>query len=256
MIRTTRFAAIAIAAITLAACQQQAPATVTEPAAAPAVQSDATPAPASAPTVEAAAEGQGISRIVAIESIGATKEFLERTLGQSTYETPQEARYTASGCDVSVSFGEDKAVSQISIALKPGCRFDASKLANLDAPLVIDGPLTFAQFEKLFGQAHYTSPCLTLCGNAYDPYVDAVVGGVRANGMIDVSAHAIFVEDPVLEAVGQWRDKLQTTKGEDYVMNTKFNCERDQDAIPSAAFANVQVEAFQFGREIGSSDCG
>lgn len=244
----------------LAACQkaQETPAAADAPAAATAAEAAAAAAAPSeaAPTAVEPAEGEGISKLVALSTIGATKEFAERTLGESTYETPQDAQYMAGGCDVTLNFADDKSISKVSIALKKGCRFDAAQLAGLETPLLVDGPITFAQFEKLFGDAHYTSPCLRHCGNAYDPYVDAVIGGTRANGVIDVAAHAVFVSDSVLEASNAWEEKLMAKTGEEYVDSTKFNCESAHDDIPRAAFAASNVEAIEFGRELGSSDCG
>jgi len=204
---------------------------------------------------EAATTAPGITPIVALDSIGATKEFLERTLGESTYETPDEARYTVDGCDVSVGF-HDRAVSMISIDLQEGCRFDVSGLTGTQSDVVVDGPLTFGEFEQLFGEADYRAPCLASCGNAYDPYVDAVVGGSRANGVIDVSAHSVFVNDSVIQAANEWRDELTAERGEDYVFETQFNCTREHNAVARRIFARIEVHSLQFGRELGTYECG
>lgn len=192
---------------------------------------------------------------MALDSIGATKEFLERSLGQSTYETPDEARYEVEGCEVSLSMA-DRAVTAVTVELAPTCQFDVAGLIGSESPVVVRGALTFARFEQLFGQAGYTSPCLSLCGNAYDPYVDAVVPGSRANGVVDIAANALFVSDEVLDAASVWREQLTAKAGEEYVTGTRFNCERTHNDIARSAFAAAQVDRIQFGRSLGTDDCG
>ncbi|MFD0740538.1 hypothetical protein ACFQZQ_14740 [Lysobacter koreensis] len=260
MTLTTRWTAVAAFTL-LAGCQMPAADTVAAPAA-PAPHANvpqAGVAPPAAPVTTAAAAAPtpaSISAIVNLRSIDATKEFLERTLGASTYETPETAKYLAGGCNVEVSYAANKAVTNVSIDLTPGCRFDAAALVGSQAPVMVDGSLTFAAFEQLFGNARYTSPCLSLCGNAYDPYVDAVVPGSRANLVVDVAARALFVDDAVIAASNAWEAQLKAKAGEDYVVETRFNCDRTHEAIARAAFATVKVETLQFGRELGSNDCG
>ena len=196
----------------------------------------------------------GLSRVLQANAIGATKAFLERSLGLSTYETEYEASYLVDGCNVTLGLNGNS-VDSVSIALAPGCRFDMAALAGSPQPLVIDGVIRFSQFEAFFGQARYTSPCLAMCGNAYDPYVDAVVQGARVDDFIDIAAQVLFVGDAAVEAASVWRDQLTATAGEEYVLTTQFNCDARHNEIPRAAFADVTVETIQFGRDLGTRDC-
>jgi len=247
-----RLAALAATFTTLLpGCQQQP----TPPAPAAAIQT-ASPAPPSTTDAQPAAEAPAkrkIDSIVQLESIGATKEFLERTLGLSTYETPDEATYKLDGCQVQLRV-RDRAVEQVTIQLEPGCTFDAGGLTGQESTLV-SGPITFSEFEELFGAAHYTAPCLRLCGNAYDPFVDAVVYGSRVNGVIDVSATAIFVEPAVIDASDVWENELVKLESEEWVGNTRFNCERQHNGVAQKAFSKVKVEHISFGRDLGTADC-
>lgn len=261
MTRTTRWTALATLVL-LAACQQQAPEAPAAAAPAPADPTEAAPATSAPPadlmargTPAAAESADSITRIVNLQSIDATKEFLERTLGQSKYETPDTAQYVVAGCNINLVFAENKAVSSVSIDLTKGCRFDASGLTQSEKPVMVDGPMTFAQFEDTFGQARYTSPCLTMCGNAFDPYVAAVVPGYSANRGIDVAGVSVFVADAVSDASNVWQTKLTEKAGEDYVIDTKFNCEDTHNDIPRAAFAKAPVETLQFGRDLNEASC-
>jgi len=197
------------------------------------------------------ADNPRVSSIVSPRSIGASRDFVERRLGQPVDDTPETARYSAGGCDISVEFGEDGTVSAVGIALANGCRFDASALAA-GRSLAVDGTLTFARFEQLFGEARYSSPCLASCGNAFDSFVDAVVHG---DGAIEVAAQTLFVGDAAVDASDVWQDRLTADTDEDFVLETKFNCVADHDAIPRAAFAEVRVELLRFGRDLGTADC-
>lgn len=238
------------AGLLLAGCQKQAPSEA-EPAA-------VTAAPVEAPEAgaepEAKAGAAGLGDVLQARSIGATKAFVERSLGQSTYETEAEANYQVEGCEVTVGLA-GISVTSVSIALAPGCRFDVAGLVHSPQPVMVDGAISFAQFETIFGQARYTSPCLTLCGNAYDPYLDAVVTGSRADGFVDIAAHVLFVDDAVLDAKFLWQEQLTAQAGEDYVMSTRFNCDASHDDIARTAFADVTVEKIQFGTDLGTRDC-
>lgn len=252
MPRHVRFLFFSLALVA-AGCQRPAEApSAAAPARAQAAQRPVAQAAGKGGTTRAA--GQDISPVVRLSSIGATKAFLERVLGQSAYETPDEARYTVGACDVTLGLDERAAVTSVSIELKPGCAFDASWIAGSERAVRIDGPLTFAAFERLFGPARYSSPCLHDCGNAYDSFVDAAVPGSRANGFVDISAHAIFAAGPTLDAANLWREQLIARAGEAYVDRTRFNCDATYEAIPRAAFRAVEVDSIEFGRDLGS-DC-
>lgn len=255
MDRSTRCGMLA-ALLLVAACRPSTePGATAAPPASIAPTTTSAPAAAQAPPAPVAATPSGISPIVAPDTIGVTKAFLERSLGPSRYETPDRATYRAGGCDITVDFDGKGAVREVGIDLEPGCAFDAAALTGADRPVPVQGPMTFADFEARFGPAHYLAPCLRLCGNAYDPYVDAVVPGTRVNGVVDIAAHAVFVADAVIEASMAWQEKLTARAGEAYVMDTRFNCEREHDDIPREAFARAPVERLRFGRGLGSTDC-
>jgi hypothetical protein len=195
-----------------------------------------------------------LAQVVRLQSIGTTKEFLERTVGASVAETESEAQYDVDGCHVTVEL-DGRTVKSLAIKLDKGCRFDLAGVTGQTAPIPVDDSLVFATFEKLAGGAQYHSPCIEMCGNAFDPYVDALVPGFHANGFVDVVARATFVADDATSASMAWADQLKAAAGEDFVMNAQFNCDASHDDIPRNLFANVKVQEIIFGSGLDESRC-
>ena len=195
-----------------------------------------------------------LASILKLESIGMTKEFLERTIGPPTAETEASAQYTVDGCHVTVGF-DGRTVKSIGIVVAKGCHFDLARVIAQPKPRPVDASLTFAQFEKAVGEVQYHSPCIDSCGNAFDSYVDVVVPGFHANGFNDVVARAVFVQDDAIDAEISWAEQLTAAAGEDYVMTTKFNCDSSLDEIPKRLFANVKVQEIIFGADVDDSRC-
>lgn len=233
------------AMVLMAACNQSQSAT------------EATPAPSATSSVAAptaTAPPSRLSQLLRLQSIGTTKEFLERTIGPSTAETEADAQYTVDGCPVKLALN-GKTVTSIDVTLAKGCHFDMAGILGEPTPVLVNDSLTFAQFEKAAGEAQYHSPCIEMCGNAFDPYVDAIVPGFHANGFNDVVAKATFVQDDAVNASTLWAEQLKATAGEDYVTDVKFNCDSSHDNVPRQLFAEVKVQEIIFGSVAADSTC-
>lgn len=235
------------AIVLMAACNRSPDksATPTAPPKAPAT---------SAASAQTAQSSSRLSQLLRLQSIGATKEFLERTIGPSVAETENGAQYTIDGCPVTLTL-DGKTVTSIDVTLANGCRIDLSGILGQPSPVPVDDSLTFAQFEKVAGDAQYHSPCIEMCGNAFDPYVDALIPGFHANGFNDVVAHAAFVQDDAVNASLRWADELKKVTGDDFVTEAKFNCDSSHDDIPRRLFADVKVQEIIFGSLQADSDC-
>lgn len=195
-----------------------------------------------------------LSSLLRLESIGSTKEFLERSAGQSIAETEDKSKYMVDGCPVAFTLN-GKTVTSIDVTLAKGCHFDMAGILGQPSPVPVDDSFTFAQFEKMAGEAQYHSPCIDMCGNAFDPYVDAIVPGFHANGFNDVVARAVFVEDDAVDASLHWSEQLKAVAGEDFVVDAKFNCDASHDDIPRRLFAKVKVQEIIFGTPASDQNC-
>lgn len=202
----------------------------------------------------APAPSSKLSQLLRLQSIGTTKEFLERTIGPSTSETEADAQYTVEGCPVTLALN-GKTVTSVDVTLAKGCHPDLAGILGQQAPMPVGDSLTFAQFEKAGGEAQYHSPCIEMCGNAFDPYVDAIISGSHANGFNDVIARATFVPDDAINASEQWAEQLKAAAGEDFVTDAKFNCDSSHNGIPRKLFAGVKVQDILFGTVAPDSSC-
>ena len=142
--------------------------------------------------------------------------------------------YTVGGCpiDVYVKNDANKTIVSLSMAAVPQCQ--SAKLgAVLKGNLPPLSKLTFGQLTNVLGPAHYTADCLTLCGNAANPSAYAV--------WPSLTAEVVLVDDPSIDASMRWEKRITDTYGEDYVIDNKFNCTKEFDAVAAREFHNVKV---------------
>lgn len=195
-----------------------------------------------------------LTRLLQPQSIGTTKEFLERKIGPSVSETETSAEYVVDGCHVTLGL-DGRTVRSVGVLLEKGCRADIAGFVGQSGSVPVDDTLTFAQFEKLAGTAEYHSPCIDMCGNAMDPYVDAIIPGYHANGFNDLVARTAFVDDAATNASMKWAEQLKSATSEDFVINAQFNCDSSHDDIPRKLFADIKVHEIVFGSGLDDSSC-
>ncbi|MGX1803314.1 hypothetical protein ACWIDJ_13405, partial [Brevundimonas naejangsanensis] len=87
--------------------------------------------------------------------------------------------------------------------------------------------------------------CLTLCGNAADPWVYLESPGPRA--FPGIRASAVMVSDATIDASFRIRDAIKAAKGEDYVIATTFNCSADFDQLAIRELKTVRIDEIEVG---------
>lgn len=55
---------------------------------------------------------------------------------------------------------------------------------------------------------------------------------------------------PALEAATRWADVIKKGAGEDYLMKTRFNCNRKFDGYAHSLFAQVRVTSIMVGYDL------
>ncbi|MNG10507.1 hypothetical protein D3C84_939800 [compost metagenome] len=94
-----------------------------------------------------------------------------------------------------------------------------------------------------------------MCGNAYDPSVYALWEGPRAIGFTQVLVEAMLTDDAAIDAAGKWSTEMKKHKGEDFVIDNKYNCERSFDPIALQSFKPVAITAVTIGTQLSKPGC-
>jgi hypothetical protein len=72
---------------------------------------------------------------------------------------------------------------------------------------------------------------------------------------MEVLLEAVQVEDAAIEAADIWRNQMIKTMGEDWGMDSQFNCNRQFDPVARQALNAVQVTAVTVGQQLRVPNC-
>ena len=116
--------------------------------------------------------------------------------------------------------------------------------------------MTFGDFAAYFPDAKFESDCLASCGNSYDPDLYLHSTASHADSFLELTAGAAIVKDPVIAASEAIEGAIKAQDGEDYVIDTKFNCDTKYDAVAIKALQNVKIEFLEIGPDkLPADDC-
>ena len=160
-------------------------------------------------------------------------------------------QFRTDGCDITlVSDEANKVIESVEIDIAPSCNLSLKSVLNVSEgqPDIKLGALTFGSFEPLLDSRYYAD-CLTLCGNAADPVVYLEAKGSRLTNFINYSVQAPMVDGKVLDATAAWRVAMTKAESEDYVLDTRFNCEPERFRnVIAAGLRHARPTVFSFGR--------
>lgn len=197
------------------------------------------------------------------EMIGATLLYLEQFTGPPRNVSPDgmERTYKVGACEITayVGEGENKSVSALRFVVAPGCDGDVGKFLDSSpgASGAMLSQLSFGKFEEMVGgTTRYYADCLTLCGNAADPTVYAHWEGPRSADFLEMMVEVKLVDDASLQAADQWKAAMEAKEGEDWVVDTGFNCDPVKyNDVARKGFAAVKPEAITIGRGLPVPKC-
>jgi hypothetical protein len=192
-----------------------------------------------------------LSRIFDPEMLNAQIAYLETITGPAmhVYKGPGgiEIRdYRVDGCRVEAYTKGAEAIGY-SLVLNENCNFDLGKF--IGPPYSSTRNLTIGSFvHNGFGaEMRAQSLCIYLCGNAADPTIDFTFEGPHALNFVKVVLTVELSDDPSLDAVERWRNAMRQREGEDYIIDTRFNCTPKYDRIAVQDFADVAVRKVSIG---------
>jgi len=202
-------------------------------------------------------KGGRLARVFDPKMLSADLRYFEQVTGPAKITNARTKIYSVEGSEIWVTVANGS-VSAFRANLSPQCSFDLNKFIRASSgkfpPL---HTMTFGQFDALTGgEGQFMADCLTSCGNAADPVVYECWMGTRAAGCLEVMLEAVQVGEDVLAAAGIWRDTMEKGEGENWVIDTKFNCNRSKyDAIAHSAFKNIRVTGITIGYNIDRPHC-
>lgn len=210
-----------------------------------------TPAPAAeAPAAAPVAAQRVVDQLMNSETIGMNLAYVEKLAGPAVRSEQHRHLFRVDGCELTLNTDDaDKVVQAVEVAIAPSCQVSLEPLLGSFAgtPPKPLNELTFGQFEQMLGGSYYAD-CLTLCGNAADPVVQLIAEGPRALQFMEFALSVPLVDGAALEAADKWRDAMQKAESEDYVLDTRFNCEPQRfKELVSPAFAAIKPARFAFG---------
>jgi hypothetical protein len=191
-----------------------------------------------------------LSTIFQFEMLNAQVAYLEAITGPAMHVYAgggvQIRDYRVAGCRVTV-YANGPAVVGYSLDLTPRCNFDLG--AFLGNGYSSTSGLTIGKFAAgLFGpQLLVQSSCIYLCGNAADPTVDFTFEGPHAVGFVNVVLTVILADETSIAATERWEAFMRKREGEDYVVNTRFNCDQKYSAEALRDFSKVSVSRVTVG---------
>lgn len=206
--------------------------------------------------------GNKLDKIFNAEMIGANLPYLEKITGPAkntfSYEKNQKTNiYKVESCEITVRVSNETVQSLGLKNLSKKCTFNINNIM----PNFGDGKLpplhnmTFGQFDIFIGDGKYTADCLMSCGNAADPVAYGNWQASRASGGFDIELGVVLVSDSGTDALDKWRDAMIKDEGEDWVIDTKFNCSDKYNSIAQKAFKNVKITSATIGFGLAVNDC-
>lgn len=203
----------------------------------------------------AQAASDKVQQLIEYDMIGSDLRYFESIAGVARKSYDWTYNYVVDGCRIQVTAPQAHTINKIRIELTEQCQPDFSDALASFAPDTKQ-PLTIGNFANSFGDLSFTADCLSGCGNAADPYIYAYWQGPRAFELREVMLEVVQVATPALEAADKWQALMEQHEGEDWVMDTQFNCNHKYDTQAQQFFNPVQVTAVTIGYDLrNESSC-
>lgn len=150
---------------------------------------------------------------------------LEKVIGKPRKKSGKTREYDVDGCPVIVETAGKK-IHSIEVEASPSCTFDLNRVASSLPEGTQINQLTHGAFAAASAGigGEFMADCLSGCGNAFDPSVYQHWIGPRADQMVNIMLQTKLVDDKAIDAAQKWQELMEKEEGEDFVMNTEFNC--------------------------------
>lgn len=237
--RTTAFISIAMLAILLSSCKK-------EPQAVPknVIPAVSKAEPENKPKSK-------LDEIFTTEMFSSDLSSLEKLAGKPKSKFGNTREYKVGKCPLTVHT-DGKSIGSIEMKVSPSCTFDISNIAPNLPKNTYAHKLTHGQFDTITnGGGQFMAECLGMwCGNAADPFVNHYWQAPRSDQFVEFMLETQLVSDKAINAASKWHDIMQKKEGDNFVMDTKFNCGKyDRDA--HRLFKDIPITHIRVGYGIG-----
>lgn len=200
------------------------------------------------------AQAASVAEVFNGDMLDTNQRYFESIAGIPRQSSGDQHLFRISGCNITATIQNDS-VTALRLELTPGCQADLTSFLGESFAPPAGQPLTVGSFQQAAGDLSFYSDCLSLCGNAAEPSAYAHWEGPHAVNFREVMLEVVLAGDAALEASNRWQQQMIAAKGEDWVMETRFNCERDFDGQAQQSFANVEVNAISIGSGLAKPGC-
>lgn len=177
------------------------------------------------------------------QMMGVQVAYLESKLGPAKTISGQTRTYEIGACTVEVRTDGSEIAGYV-VPMTPACSAQAlAALKTYDLPEKID--LTMGEFAQARQNVEFKADCLSLCGNAADPSVYLESAGPRVSP--GIRAEAVMVTDATIDASTRIENAIKAAKGEDYVIDTRFNCSSEFNTLAVQELKSVRIDQIEVG---------
>ncbi|MFJ1302779.1 hypothetical protein ACILG0_22690 [Pseudomonadota bacterium AL_CKDN230030165-1A_HGKHYDSX7] len=182
--------------------------------------------------------------------LGVNQRYFESVAGIPRESFGNDHLFVVKNCRITATIKNDK-VSALNLVMANGCEADLRSFIGDDAPPA-GQPITPGAFGS---GLRYTASCLAGCGNAVDPSAYALWQAPRSSGGMEVLLEMVLASGKASSAAHAWREHMNKSAGEDYVLQTQFNCETRFDAFATKVFQDVPVSSVTIGYGLPQQKC-
>lgn len=197
-----------------------------------------------------AAQAATVQEVFNGDMLGTNQRYFESVAGIPRESNGDQHLFRVQNCQITATISSGK-VSALGMELAKGCEPDLSSFIGEYAPKPGQ-----ALTPGAFGSGvQYTADCLWMCGNAADPSAYASWEAPRAAGALEVLLEIVLVGTAATDAADKWTDQMKQAAGEDYLLDTKFNCDSRFNGVAGAAFKDVVATRVTIGHGLPKLSC-
>jgi hypothetical protein len=200
------------------------------------------------------AQAATVAEVFNGDMLDTNQRYFESIAGVPRESYGNEHLFRVSGCNITATI-QGNSVTALRMELTPNCPANLSSFIGDSFAPPAGQPLTVGSFQKAAGDMSFFADCLTMCGNASDPSLRAHWEGPHAVNFREVMLEVVLADDASMQASNQWQAQMTAVKGEDFIIETRFNCERTFDTQAQQSFANVAVNAVTIGSGLSKPGC-